>query len=416
MKRPRLVLRIYLIGLAQIAALAVTLAIAGRAVRAPMRMPEVESARYLVDDLTSRPFEPAALAQRLRELEQRTGIRVVLLDGRGSTVAASGSMTPGESGSFVASWRGGSAWISVPPPPPPLGGALFALAAVLILVGISAVFTAAWLGTPLTALSDAARRLGTGDFDTRVKLKRKDELGDLAEAFNEMAARLQQLVRGQRELLANVSHELRTPLARIRVALDLAAEESAADAAKLLPGIAGDLAELERLTGDILTSARLELSTGHPPLRIEHTAACDLISDAAARFHAAHPTRELEIDDRSGESTVDVDRMLLRRALDNLLDNAAKYSTAAVALAAAARDGKLTIEVRDSGAGMADEDMASLFTPFFRSDRSRARQTGGLGLGLLLSKRIVEAHGGALEIESAPGRGTSARITVPISA
>jgi signal transduction histidine kinase len=199
------------------------------------------------------------------------------------------------------------------------------------------------------------------------------------------------------------------------VALDLAAEESAADAAKLLPGIAGDLAELERLTSDILTSARLELSTGHPPLRVEHASARDLISDAAARFHAAHPARELDVDDRSGDSAVDIDRMLLRRALDNLLDNAAKYSTAAVALAAAPSDGSLVIEVRDRGAGMSPDEVAALFTPFFRADKSRARQTGGLGLGLVVSRRIVEAHGGTLEIESVPGQGTSARIRVPMS-
>jgi signal transduction histidine kinase len=286
---------------------------------------------------------------------------------------------------------------------------------VLVLVGISAVLTAAWLGKPLAALSSAARRLGGGDLNARVELHRNDELGDLAIAFNEMAARVETLVRGQRELLANVSHELRTPLARIRVALDLAAEGSAEDAAKSLLGIAGDLAELERLTSDILTSARLELSTGQPPLRVERTAARELIAEAAERFRSAHPQRRLDVDDRAGEAAVEVDRMLLRRALDNLLDNAAKYSTAAVALCAAVKDGTVSIEIRDSGPGMSAGDMSSLFTPFFRADRSRARQTGGLGLGLLLSRRIVEAHGGSLEIESAPGQGTVARITVPLA-
>ncbi|TMA16076.1 MAG: sensor histidine kinase, partial [Deltaproteobacteria bacterium] len=86
-----------------------------------------------------------------------------------------------------------------------------------------------------------------------------------------------------------------------------------------------------------------------------------------------------------------------------------------VALLAAAGDGRLTIEVRDRGAGIAPEDMEQLFTPFFRADRSRARQTGGLGLGLLLARRIVEAHRGTLEIESNPGEGTVARIRVPLA-
>jgi len=112
------------------------------------------------------------------------------------------------------------------------------------------------------------------------------------------------------------------------------------------------------------------------------------------------------------------DRMLLRRALDNLLDNAAKHSESStpVTLAARVDEQKLWIEVRDQGRGIAPDDLRNLFTPFFRADRSRARQTGGLGLGLLLARRIVEAHRGSLEIESAPQRGTVARVRVPLAA
>src|SRR5207302_4012704 len=161
-------------------------------------------------------------------------------------------------------------------------------------------------------------------------------------AFDEMAERIEHLVRGQRELLANVSHELRTPLARIRVALDLAAEGSAQDAAAQLSGIAGDLAELERLTDDILTSARLELSSAVPPLRVERTLAKDLIEAAVERFHAARPGRSLHTEDATAGTQVDADRMLLRRALDNLLDNAAKYSEGEIALSARAERASLT--------------------------------------------------------------------------
>ena len=285
-----------------------------------------------------------------------------------------------------------------------------------MLVGISAVLTAAWLARPLRVLSAAARNLGGGKLSTRTNLRRSDELGDVALAFDEMAGRIESLVRGQRELLANVSHELRTPLARIRVALDLAAEGSAEQAAAQLSGIAGDLAELERLTSDILASARLELSSAQPPVRVERTSAGEMVEDAAARFRAHHPAHPLRVENRCGDAQVDVDRMMLRRALDNLLSNAGKHGgPGEVALLADAGDGRLTIEVRDRGAGIAPEDMEQLFTPFFRADRSRARQTGGLGLGLLLARRIVEAHRGTLEIESNPGDGTVARIRVPLA-
>jgi two-component system, OmpR family, sensor kinase len=107
--------------------------------------------------------------------------------------------------------------------------------------------------------------------------------------------------------------------------------------------------------------------------------------------------------------------MLLRRALDNLLENAAKYSDGEITLGAKAERGSLTLEVRDRGAGISPDDVKHLFTPFFRADRSRARQTGGLGLGLLLARRIVEAHHGTLEIESGAGHGTLARIRVPLA-
>jgi signal transduction histidine kinase len=289
-------------------------------------------------------------------------------------------------------------------------------------VGVSAVLTAAWLGRPLTVLSNAARALGAGKLASRAQLRRNDELGDVAIAFNEMAERVGELIRAQRELLANVSHELRTPLARIRVALDLAAEGDPKQAAASLGEIADDLGELERLVSDILTSAKFELASEtanpvHPPLRLARFEASGLMEDAAGRFRTSHPTRTLDVSDAAGGALISADRMLLRRALDNLLDNAAKHSGAAapIALAARSEEGKVVLEVRDRGAGISPEDQKRLFTPFFRADKSRARQTGGLGLGLVLSKRIVEAHGGTLELESTPQVGTVARISLGAS-
>jgi signal transduction histidine kinase len=238
-----------------------------------------------------------------------------------------------------------------------------------------------------------------------------------------MAERIGQLVQAQRELLANVSHELRTPLARIRVALDLAAEGDAQEAAASLREIAGDLGELERLVADVLTSARLELSSDvaappQTPLRSERIVARELLDEAATRFRAAHPEHELVVQMATLGAQLDADRMLLRRALDNLLDNAAKHSESrcAVALTASVDDARLWVEIRDQGRGISPEDLKNLFTPFFRADRSRARQTGGLGLGLVLARRIVEAHRGSLVLQSTLHRGTIARVCVPLAA
>jgi two-component system OmpR family sensor kinase len=426
-KGPRLVLRIYLIGLAQVAALAVVLAIVHDIDRPERRRapPDLKLAQYVVEDVIADTHDPAMLQSRMQSLKERTGLAVTLRDRGGQILASTGAEQPRRGpGHFEFDTALGHVTAALPPPgpPPSASRALMPVLIALALVGISAVLTAAWLGRPLVILSNAARALGAGKLMARAELRRNDELGDVAIAFNEMAERVGELIRAQRELLANVSHELRTPLARIRVALDLAAEGDAEQAATSLREIADDLAELERLIGDILTTARFELASDtasptQPPLRLARFRAAELIDDAAERFRASHPNRALEVSNEARERDIAADRMLLRRALDNLLDNAAKHSggSAPIALASRATDGKVVFEVRDRGTGISAEDQKRLFTPFFRADKSRARQTGGLGLGLLLSKRIVEAHGGTLEIESTPRVGTVVRIQMMAS-
>jgi signal transduction histidine kinase len=240
----------------------------------------------------------------------------------------------------------------------------------------------------------------------------------VAHAFDEMAERVTHLLRAERELLANVSHELRTPLARIRVALDLASEGDTEVARESLADIAGDLEELEQLIGNVLAAARLDLTVGPstiPPLDRQPVDLRELVDRAATRFRAAHPARALVVDDFEAQVVVDGDPVLLRRALDNLLENANKYTEkpeSGVELRVdASRD--VRIRVVDHGVGIGPDDLKKMFRPFFRADRSRTRATGGLGLGLLLVRRIIEAHGGTVDLESELGRGTVATIVLP---
>ncbi|NOK21552.1 HAMP domain-containing sensor histidine kinase, partial [Corallococcus carmarthensis] len=291
---------------------------------------------------------------------------------------------------------------------------------VLACTAITSVAFARTLAGPLEKLASAARAFGAGRLDVRAGLRRKDELGLVSEAFDEMAGRITQLLRSQKELLANVSHELRTPLSRIRVALDLAAEGDAQTARELLPDITEDLSELERLVSDVLTTSRLELVTdgasgGVPPLRLERVDANALVEKAAARFRSARPKHRLEVQVDGTLPALEADPVLLRRVLDNLLDNAGKYSEAGttVKLHARAEGDSIQVEVRDQGIGIEPEDLARVGTPFFRTDRSRARTTGGVGLGLALVRRILEAHHGRLTLESQPGQGTTARVVLP---
>jgi len=288
-------------------------------------------------------------------------------------------------------------------------------AGMLVLVGAASVWFARRLALPLEQLATAARSFGAGDTAARAQLARNDELGDVGRAFDDMADRTATVLQAQRQLMADVSHELRTPLARIRVALELAAEDPVA-AKDLLTDIGTDLDEIDQLIEDILTTARLDGE--HANITRRPARVGELAERAAQRFANRHPNRRLETDITDGERDLDCDPLLLRRALDNLLDNAAKYSDAGtpVRLAVTPSGTRVAFEIVDRGIGMTADELERAFTPFWRADGSRTRRTGGVGLGLALARRIARAHGGDVTLESAPGAGTRARLDVPLAA
>ena len=292
-------------------------------------------------------------------------------------------------------------------------------AMILVLVGLASVWFSRRMARPLDQLAVAARRFGSGDTAARANLTRDDEVGDVGRAFDEMADRTASVLHSQRQLMGDVSHELRTPLARIRVALELAAEDPIA-ATDVLADVGADLDEIDQLIGDILTTARLD--GDHVRIDREATAVSELVDRASRRFAARHPGRMLDrVDDtsrseRDGDRAIQCDPVLLRRALDNLLDNAAKYSDAGTPVVLAVQPNGTTIafEIVDRGIGMSPSELDRAFTPFWRADGSRTRKTGGVGLGLALARRIARAHGGDVTLASHPGQGTTARLEVPL--
>ena len=448
MRRPRsrLALRIYLAGLLQFAAVLLGFTLFVRMRQAGDRQAGRE-ARASVEAVVARLGDATALARELDRVQSTEDATLVIYDDRGQILATNrreGEAPPGPPPGPPPDL----AMFPPPPGPPPvpafmlpvrlpdgrIGRAVYALrtarslprealavlALVLGVVGIASWLTARSLARPLARLSGAAREFGKGRLDARAGMARSDEIGDVASAFDEMADRVTALLRAEKELLANVSHELRTPLARIRVALDLAAEGDAGTAREALGEITEDLAELERLISDVLTAARLDLGTGVggiPPLRLERVDLGELCARAAARLQAAHPERPLVVAVAAELPAVEGDPVLLRRVLDNLLENAHRYAKGSadeveLHTAPGAR-GSVRIEIRDHGIGIAPEDLPHVFRPFFRADRSRNRATGGLGLGLALARRIVEAHHGTLALESRLGEGTRAVVLLP---
>ncbi|HUS31373.1 MAG TPA: HAMP domain-containing sensor histidine kinase [Kofleriaceae bacterium] len=431
MSKRKLALRLYALTAAIAIVTMVALLLLPRFVGSPRYLePQAALVQNLVDRFSLR--EPERRAEPLERWRKRLKGKLTFYDTQGSVIASTHEELPPPTTDELKGLEGDQKWILeyrrivvrsddgkmigvyVPNTPGfPWGFVLPLGAGVLIVVGAATLWFSRRLVRPLDSLAMAAQKFGSGDISSRAHLHRDDELGDVGKAFDDMADRTAALISSQRQLMADVSHELRTPLARIRVALELAAEDPLA-AKDVLTDVGTDLDEIDQLIADILTTARLDADPA--PVAREPISVGELADRAASRFTARHPGRTLEKTVDDAERAIECDPVLLRRALDNLLDNAAKYSEAdkPITLAVHPNGKAVDFEVVDKGIGMSKDELARAGTPFWRADGSRARRTGGVGLGLALARRIARAHGGDISLDSVPGRGTTVRLHVPV--
>lgn len=283
------------------------------------------------------------------------------------------------------------------------------LAGLLVLMAAASYPLARGMARRLERLTEGARRIAGGQLETRVEVKGRDEIAVLAKAMNDMAGRIQTLMRGQKELVASVSHELRSPLTRLGVSLEMAADgELAADARrKHLADVADDVADLGALVDDLLLASKLELADF--PLVPEPLDLARLLAEVAERYERVRVACAAPL-------AVLGDVRLLRRVVTNLVDNALRASPESepVEIATAARGGVAEIAVRDHGPGVPKGERERIFEPFYRPDPSRSRQSGGAGLGLAIARRIVERHGGTLTADAASGGGARFLLTLPL--
>ncbi len=432
--RRRLVFRVYAFAALMSIAVMVTLLVLPRyMIGARYLEPQAALLQYMVERLSVK--EPAKFTAAMDRIEQRVRGRLSLFDHDGRVIRTTVQPPlPGvtdeeratlatqkwalDRGRIVVRSDDGSLLGVYAPHRPgfPWSYVLPLCATMLVLVGAASIWFSRRLARPLDQLATAARSFGAGDTGARAQLHRHDELGDVGRAFDEMAERTSAVMAQQRQLMADVSHELRTPLARIRVALELAVEDPVA-AKDVLSDVGVDLDEIDQLIADILTTARFD-SGQSVPLDRHLTQLGDLVARACARFETRHPGRGLAVSVEHRERELACDPVLLRRAVDNLLDNAAKYSAvdAPIDLTVTVRDGRARFDIRDRGIGMSADELARAFTPFWRADGSRTRRTGGVGLGLALARRIARAHGGDVSLTSTAGQGTTARLEVPVVA
>jgi signal transduction histidine kinase len=278
---------------------------------------------------------------------------------------------------------------------------LIGLAAIAFAVGLGAYPIARRLTRRLERLKTSVDQFGGGDLSVRAPVQGKDEVAALAKSFNQSAARIEELVRSHKLLLANCSHELRTPLTRINMALALLGEN--ADP-KLRAHLKADIAELDQLIEEILLASRLE-AVGTP----ERAETFDLLALAAEE--AARDGSAVE----GVSAAVRGDRVLLRRLVRNLIDNARRHAgDESPEIAVATHDGSAVLSVRDRGAGVPPEERERIFEPFYRP-AGFAESGRGAGLGLALVRQIARSHGGDITCEAADGGGTRFVVRLPVA-
>jgi two-component system sensor histidine kinase BaeS len=306
-------------------------------------------------------------------------------------------------------------------------GPLTLLGALVLALGAAGLVAWATFGPAhrrLRAVQDAATRLGSGDLSARAPTEGDDEIAGLARAFNRTADALQQEIDqvkaeqdARRQLLADVSHELHTPLTAIRGYVEtLQMRELSltdADRDRYLSIVSDEAERLERLIADLLDLARLD--AGRPTMRIERVAVPALLARVLDRYRPAADARGITLETSPVDAAVSGDAGRLEQALSNLVSNALRFTPPGGTVRVdARREGtEVVLAVRDTGPGLSPQQQTRVFERFYKTDASRSAE--GTGLGLSIVRAIVEAHGGAVSVESAEGQGSTFVLRLPVS-
>lgn len=284
-------------------------------------------------------------------------------------------------------------------------------AAIFLLVGLLAVFFGLfWLVRrmlrPLIVLNRAVHEAGQGKLGISVPVHSRDEIGRLSQSFNEMSKSLKAMLQSREQLLWDVSHELRTPLTRIRLGLEML--KSGSDSAAAGESIREDVTQLDLLIQRVLDYSKFESSAERKRIQISSE---EFIRETLKSFTESEKSRIVAPSSASVSFEFQGELFWLSRALRNILENALKYGRGKPAHLEVYTDGaQVVIAVRDEGHGIAEADLEKIFDPFFRADVSRNKEIEGFGLGLSLTKRVVDSGGGAVIVKSTVGQGTRVEL------
>ncbi len=293
-----------------------------------------------------------------------------------------------------------------------------------LISALFAIIFISWLLTrmftrPIRLLQNTTEQFGQGKLTIRTPRaisKRKDELGDLANSFDDMAEQLSSLVNSQKQLLRDISHELRSPLARLQVALELARNESGDKAGEELDRIGKEAERLNELIGEVLTLTRFEqgsVQTENTLIQLDN-----MLNDIAddATFEAEAMGKSVDINSIEA-CTIYGDSLWLGRALDNVIRNAIRHTPVGtgILISLSLQGDQARITVRDFGTGVPEKSLPDLFEPFFRTSEARERHSGGYGLGLAIAQRAVKLHHGHISAANHKDGGLKVTIELPLS-
>jgi signal transduction histidine kinase len=270
---------------------------------------------------------------------------------------------------------------------------------------------------PIGVLAGAARRLGRGDLSERVHLEGEGEIASLAQAFNSMAGDLEYAEQLRRNMVADVAHELRTPLSNIQGYLEAIRDGMVEPDGAAIRSLNEETALLSRLVNELQELSLAE--AGELKLVYQTEDVAGLVRQAVTSWQPQLTAEEisLSLEVPDDLAPVNIDWQRVNEVLHNILENAVAHTRkgGTIKIAASQKGKWVEVSVSDTGEGIPAEDLPHIFERFYRVDKSRARATGGSGLGLTIAKRLIEAHGGTIVVQSKLGEGSCFSFTLPVA-
>ena len=286
--------------------------------------------------------------------------------------------------------------------------------AISVIIGI---LVSRMLTNPLRRITGTAKQIRDGDLSARTGLKGDDEIDRLGETFDEMATSLEKDLKHERRITSDVAHELRTPLMAMLATVEAMQDGVLPTDDEHLETVASETRRLSRLVQQMLDLSRMENRTA--PLKLERIDTVSFVRrivDSQQQLFSDHDLRLRFSDDTQGRpSDIEADPDMVTQAVVNLMSNAMRYTPEGGWVVVSVRTSRRNVQiiVSDTGIGIAKEDLSRIFGRFWRADASRAREAGGLGVGLSVTKQIVERHHGYISVESELGKGTTFTIHLP---